>query len=1077
MHSGDDPELCCLLARWRFVLLASCMLVSILLHPLRGSIALAQSSPDLPYFSLDPDSASLQSAETPGDIFGNPKAIAVSHEVLGISSVVNVDAISSGRDLLYPSDPCPILRANDQIASSVYYWSVDRQSVGRNAGDAIWSIPPPCISLGRPELDESLAQEAPADIFVQVWDRSPKVRINARLVDEQGLQLAGNNDDDIDALEFDQKRVKYFSVDALTAGQLGVSPGDILSVREGSSTWEIAWSAEDLGIEPERDDIDALCVDETTGAVLFSLSRDSSSLSSGQYSRLVGGIRGFSAADSFLVIPGTSQFPGSGIQVPYLPAEFVSLLSSDNVDALDCTFGDPGINISPYIDKPDDPNDSFNGVWARTDQPVRDGAAVRTWIWGPSAFTSVMHEAYFDSPGGYREVQYFDKSRMEVTDPSADPDSVWYVTNGLLATELTSGREQVGHNAFAQRDPANVNVAGDFLDPTGITYETMGRAVGFPSQPVGTLLNQRLGRSGSITVDFSLNPLDIRVGYVDTVTNHGIAQPFWDFMNSTGTVYQNGQFIQANLFLDPFFGTGRPITEAYWQDALVAGTRKLVLTQCFERRCLTFTPSNPVGWRVEMGNIGLHYHAWRYPSLHPAPIPTSTPVSTPSPTPTTIPMPTPEPSPTATPTETPAPTPTGTPIPQTPPVKESDVPSVAPGDSIRYTIALYGHPEADGSSQSSIDDPLSALVENVGELNCTTGQCEYDDVSHSVQWRGILNADQPVVLRFSVNVIDQLPSQAPAEIENCADTFDGVQTNTACASTTLLIPEEPTKSVSAEVAQPGDHLHYTITLYGNPDAEHLEGATITDDLSPYVSYLGNLSCTIGSCSYDAGNHTVFWNGLLAAEESVSLTFSVAVPGELPSDVPTELENCATTSVGFVAATTCASTTLDIPDEPEPRIPPTKEVSSTAAQPGDHLHYAITLHGNPLSAVPVESSITDELPDLVAYLGNVSCSSSGCSYDAVDHSILWSGLLTAGEDVTITYSVAVAEELPPDVASQIENCAQTFDGWVSEAVCATTDLEIPETIPTTAMSSEALRTGKAALVCLHPRFRLHSMRGR
>jgi hypothetical protein len=37
-----------------------------------------------------------------------------------------------------------------------------------------------------------------------------------------------------------------------------------------------------------------------------------------------------------------------------------------------------------------------------------------------------------------------------------------------------------------------------------------------------------------------------------------------------------------------------------------------VLMQCFERRCLTYTPANPLAWRVEMGNVGLHYYSWRY---------------------------------------------------------------------------------------------------------------------------------------------------------------------------------------------------------------------------------------------------------------------------------------------------------------------------------------------------------------------------------------------------------------------------------------------------------------------------------
>jgi hypothetical protein len=38
-----------------------------------------------------------------------------------------------------------------------------------------------------------------------------------------------------------------------------------------------------------------------------------------------------------------------------------------------------------------------------------------------------------------------------------------------------------------------------------------------------------------------------------------------------------------------------------------------VLIQAFERRVLTYTPDNTPEFRVEMGNIGLHYKTWRHP--------------------------------------------------------------------------------------------------------------------------------------------------------------------------------------------------------------------------------------------------------------------------------------------------------------------------------------------------------------------------------------------------------------------------------------------------------------------------------
>jgi hypothetical protein len=70
-------------------------------------------------------------------------------------------------------------------------------------------------------------------------------------------------------------------------------------------------------------------------------------------------------------------------------------------------------------------------------------------------------------------VQYFDKARMEITHPDADPSSIWYVTNGLLVVELVTGRMQTGDARFVQREPAQVNVAGDPDDPHGVTYATI----------------------------------------------------------------------------------------------------------------------------------------------------------------------------------------------------------------------------------------------------------------------------------------------------------------------------------------------------------------------------------------------------------------------------------------------------------------------------------------------------------------------------------------------------------------------------------------------------------------------------
>jgi hypothetical protein len=261
-------------------------------------------------------------------------------------------------------------------------------------------------------------------------------------------------------------------------------------------------------------------------------------------------------------------------------------------------------------------NEHFRRTWARTDEPVARGVVQRTWMWGPGPATGDLPELYREAPGGQRVVQYFDKSRMEITHPDGNPDDTWYVTNGLLVVELVSGRMQFGDDAFVTLTPAAVNVAGDPDDPHGPTYATLNLLLDQEPAAVGSVITQRLDRSGSVTNDPALQGRQATVATIDEVTQHAIAAPFWTFMNSGGLVLEGGESAQAALFVDPLYATGRPITEPYWTTVRVGGTPLDVLLQCFERRCLTWTPDNPAGWQVEAGNVGQHYYHWRYEVDH-----------------------------------------------------------------------------------------------------------------------------------------------------------------------------------------------------------------------------------------------------------------------------------------------------------------------------------------------------------------------------------------------------------------------------------------------------------------------------
>ena len=272
----------------------------------------------------------------------------------------------------------------------------------------------------------------------------------------------------------------------------------------------------------------------------------------------------------------------------------------------------PFILLAPSASAVEPEGGTFSDTWRRTDLPVRQGNAERTWIWGPEANTFVQWEPYAEARDGLRLVQYFDKARME--DNSFRGGLPWEVTTGLLVVEMMTGEVQIGDGEFAPgRSPASINVAGDpGASPSSPTYASLTGLRSWADIRTDEGVSERVNRAGEVSADPSLAERGVTMVHFDGTTGHNIAAPFWEFMNSTGPVDINGDLDDDLLFPNPFFAVGRPITEPYWATIPVAGTEKDVLLQCFERRCLTYTADNPEGWQVEAGNVGAHYYAWRY---------------------------------------------------------------------------------------------------------------------------------------------------------------------------------------------------------------------------------------------------------------------------------------------------------------------------------------------------------------------------------------------------------------------------------------------------------------------------------
>ena len=272
------------------------------------------------------------------------------------------------------------------------------------------------------------------------------------------------------------------------------------------------------------------------------------------------------------------------------------------VDALRAVRGAQGTTGSAASSGPQ----PYAATYNRYDGPVLDGSAKRGYIWGPQV-NSARTEPYAESPGGQRQVWYFDKGRLELNSPQSGQ-----ITSGLLVNEMVTGQIQTGDAARETRSPAAVAVAGDPRVQGAVTYATLNAVRTAPARPVGGTISETLLPDGMRGTASGFDAANVTSAAFIRETNHTVASVFWDYLNSTGVTIQEGRPVNGRLFDPTFFVVGLPITEAYWMTATVGGVPKTVLVQAFERRVLTYTPSNPDPFKVEMGNVGQHYVAWRY---------------------------------------------------------------------------------------------------------------------------------------------------------------------------------------------------------------------------------------------------------------------------------------------------------------------------------------------------------------------------------------------------------------------------------------------------------------------------------
>jgi hypothetical protein len=219
-------------------------------------------------------------------------------------------------------------------------------------------------------------------------------------------------------------------------------------------------------------------------------------------------------------------------------------------------------------------NELFKNRWIEQDRLVGSPGITRPYTWGPSvpeAPVAIM-EPYNSSPGGQRQVQYFDKARMELNNPANG-----IVTAGLAVKELVSGLRQDGDTKFTQLAPSKTQVAGDAVsvNPNAPVYASFNQVVtlGGPdgrskASTPGATINAFIAKDGTVTT--ITPPETITVGAYEANTGHNIAKPFFDFMNQTGPTTDpiSGSTLQNTIFTP----TTRPPTSLVWLSASRTGS-------------------------------------------------------------------------------------------------------------------------------------------------------------------------------------------------------------------------------------------------------------------------------------------------------------------------------------------------------------------------------------------------------------------------------------------------------------------------------------------------------------------------
>ena len=348
-----------------------------------------------------------------------------------------------------------------------------------------------------------------------------------------------------------------------------------------------------------------------------------------------------------------------------------------------------------------------------------------------------------------------------------------------------------------------------------------------------------------------------------------------------------------------------------------------------------------------------------------------------------------------------------------------------PGEALRYSIIARN----DGSAPANahILDKLprvahTSLVTDsiVASWGTATYEPEANDGYGAISWRGSLAPGQSLTISFTLGTLPGI--QDNTTITNLA-TFQDVDLGLTWSDVVTTLIASPnlggsTKQVSSEQVHPGQDLTYTIVGRNTglaPAAAIIVDALPRTGATAFIS--GTLEASRGQALWRPGANDgygdVLWEGALGANEAVTVTYRLDVK---PSAPP---EALITNHVTFSETTTSALWTDSVtslvvaPDIGESF----KSVDKANVGVGQQLAYTLVAKNTGNAATNMH--VRDNLPhthDVSLAPDSLDASSGQADWIPAQNDgygmVYWSGLVNAGQAVTITFQMTVTATATP-----------------------------------------------------------------